>query len=531
MLASFARIRRAARRSPLEATLALAAIGVGLYVLAAPLAASRYPPMTDLPFHAAQAATFRHYWDPAYHFREQFELHPLQSPYMGMYALGAALMLIFPPLLAVKITLAALLGLVPAGLAVMFHGMKKSPLLGLMGLGICWGNLTHWGFTNYVGALGLFAMTVGLTLLVLDRPTRRRRVALGLCLVALFFMHIFRFPFGIAAVVGTALVMFPVTRRLRPILLPMLPSLALFALWWKLRPAALDGTLGPLSFHLDRLPREFMGAIVEGFTTKVAARALLVDFDVAYAVAVVCLLASALRALRGRRVTGWDVGVTVVPLACAAVFLALFLVLPMRLGLWWYVYPREAVAATLVLFGACPDLPRARWLRVPLVLALGLGGLGAARAVAREYATFQPQTDDFDRITARLPQAPRLFYMVFDHGGTSRSTSPFMHLPAWVQAQKGGWLSWHFAVWNALPVTFRPRGQPGFTVTPMTPPRWEWTPEQIRSPATFDALTPFYDWFLVRKRDAPDDLFQRDPAIQRVDHQGLWWLYKRAGRG
>src|SRR5262249_51341631 len=77
---------------------------------------------------------------------------------------------------------------------------------------------------------GLVAMAVGFALLVLDRPTRGRRVGLALSLVALFFTHIYRFPFGVAAVVGAGVVMYPATRRLPPLLLPLLPALLLFAL-------------------------------------------------------------------------------------------------------------------------------------------------------------------------------------------------------------------------------------------------------------------------------------------------------------
>ncbi|MFT3765806.1 MAG: hypothetical protein QM820_09845 [Minicystis sp.] len=523
----FARTRRMLRRSPLESALIVSAIAVTLYVLAAPLAASRYPPMTDLPFHAAQSATLRHYWDPAWHFRDQFDLRPLAAPYVSFYALGALLMLVFPPVPAVKITIAVLLGLVPAGLAVLFHGMKKSPLLGLLGLGIIWGNLTQWGFLNYVGALGLFAMVVGLTLLLLDRPSRRRQIALFLCLVALFFTHIFRYPFAMAAVVGTAIVMYPATRRFRPILAPLLPAIVLFVVWWKIRPSGQTGALGPLTFELSRFKKEYADAITAGFNDPSVRRAILSDFTIGHVVATFGALAAAARLfLRNRRLTAWDVGVTVVALGCAGVFFVLFVVLPLRIGSWWYVYPREAVAGTIILFAACPDLPRVRWLRVSLVALMSLGGITVARHVARNYAPFDASTADFDRITARLPQAPKVLYMIFDHTGTSRSTTPFMHLPAWVQAQKGGWISWHFAVWDQSPIAYR-RGQPGAVVTPMTPPRWEWTPEQIKKPEIFARLVPFYDWFLVRQKSPPDALFARDPSIQRVAREGSWWLYRR----
>ena len=109
--------------------------------------------MTDLPFHAAYTSILRHYEDPAWHFREQFELHPIAVPYLSHYALGALLMLVLPPLAAVKVATGILLLLVPAGMAVLLRGMKKSPLGALFTLPLVYSSLTHWGFISFVAAL------------------------------------------------------------------------------------------------------------------------------------------------------------------------------------------------------------------------------------------------------------------------------------------------------------------------------------------------------------------------------------------
>lgn len=523
--AALSRLARAVRASPADAVLAAFALAVAAYAVIAPFAVTRYPPMTDLPFHAASTSTFRHYLDPAFHQREQFELHPLAVPYMSMYALGAVLMLVLPAITAVKIAAAVMIALVPAGLAVMFHGMKKSPLLGLLGLGICWCNLSHWGFLNFVGALGLFAMTVGFTLLLLDRPSPRRQVALAVTLVALFFTHIFRYPFALAAVVGTAIVMYPATRRIRPIVPPLVPAIALMATWLAVRPKALVGDAGRVAIHTDRL-KEFAGLLSGAFTDRAEAAA----FDRFFAVAFAVAAAGAAVALLARRFeprsqppAAWAAGVTLIPLCCAAVFLGLFLVLPMQMGVWWYVYPREATAAAFIALGACPDLPKPTFLRAPLVAMLGFAGLSIAQVVVTNYRKFDPATRDFEAITKQIPAAPKLLYLIFDHSGSTRTSTPFIHLPAYVQADKGGWLSFHFAVWGASPITYRPRDEPGAVVPPPVPLRWEWTPQ------VFDVRRQgaFFDWFLVRRTSAPDALFRADPSVERVDHRGSWWLYRR----
>ena len=231
------RATRAITESPLRALLAAASLAVAALVVAGPLLASRYPPMTDLPFHAAHTSILRHYGDPTWHFREQFDLQPIAVPYLSHYAIGALLMWVMPPLAAVKAATVIVLAMVPAGMAVLLHGMKRSPLGALLTLPLVYSTLTHWGFINFVGALGLFAMAVGLAMLVVDRPTPVRRWGLGITLVVLFFTHIFRFPMAIAAVVGTALFLYPATRRLRPVVGPMVPSLVLFGIWLVVRPA------------------------------------------------------------------------------------------------------------------------------------------------------------------------------------------------------------------------------------------------------------------------------------------------------
>jgi hypothetical protein len=519
-----ARIGRSLRASPFEAALAGLALVVAVYAVIAPFVVARYPPMTDLPFHAASTSSLRHYLDPSFHQREQFTWHPLAVPYMSMYAIGAALMLIFPALVAVKIAAAIMVALVPAGLAVMFHGMKKSPLLGLLGLGLAWCNLTHWGFLNFVGALGLFAMCVGLTLLLLDRPSRKRQVALALALIALFFTHIFRYPFAISAVVGTAIVMFPATRRARPIVLPLVPAVGLLLAWLVWRPKALVGEVGRIAIHDERL-KEIPGLLTGAFVDPAERVAFDRFFTIALAVGAASLAVGAVKALVERRRVdvAWKLGVTVIPLACAAVFLGLFLVLPMQMGVWWYVYPREATAAAFVALGAFPDLPRPMILRAPLAALLAFAGLSVASVVVTNYRQFDAATRDFDAIIEKIPKAPKLLYLVFDHGGSTRTSTPFIHLPAYVQADRGGWLSFHFAVWGASPLVYRDPKEPGAVVPPPVPTRWEWTPQR------FDVHRngAFFDWFLVRRRGAPDAIFAADPSIERVDHVGTWWLYKR----
>ena len=69
----------------------------------------------------------------------------------------------------------------------------------------------------------------------------------------MFVTHVFRYPFTLAAVFGSALLLYPATRRWKELLLPALPSLLLFAIWWLVREplAPSENVLGRP--HFERL--------------------------------------------------------------------------------------------------------------------------------------------------------------------------------------------------------------------------------------------------------------------------------------
>jgi hypothetical protein len=308
--------------------------------------------------------------------------------------------------------------------------------------------------------------------------------------------------------------------------LPLLGATILFAIWWKIRPTSLDAQPGLAEevkrgllagFSNVRLGGDYLrNSLTDGFTDDGLRRALVRYFDVCRWVAAAAAVHAVVRRSRDlRRFTAWDMGVTLVPLCCALVFFVLFLVLPLFIGSWFYVYPREATAATVLLLGACPDLPRARWLRVPLLAALCAAGIHVSRVVRAHYADFAQSSEDFYAVTRHIGRAPRLVYSIADHTGTNRSVSAFSHMPAYVQAEYGGWLSWSFAVWDHSPVTYRKSDDPEARLIPNFYPRFD--------PAT---QKPFYDWILIRQKTYPGLMFARD-HIELVDHQGMWWLFHR----
>jgi hypothetical protein len=182
------------------------------------------------------------------------------------------------------------------------------------------------------------------------------------------------------------------------------------------------------------------------------------------------------------------------------------------------------VGVWLFLVAAAPDLPRRFSARLGFVALLSFAVVPMAGFAAARFDDFETATSDFRDLMRDIRPAPRLLYLVYWLGGSPKTASPFLHLPAWIQAEKGGALGFHFAQWGFYPVRYR-------THSPYVPPPFEagfeWSPER------FDVLThgPWFDTFLVRHREDPAELFERDPSIHRVAHRGTWWLYERKPAG
>ena len=500
----------------------LCAVATIVYVIGAPLWAAEYPMMTDFPFHTASSSIFRHYLDPGWHFHEQFAFQLFAVPYVTFYALAAILMFLLPPLVATKLAAALMLTLLPAGLMVLCWGLRKSPLLGLWGLVPVWGAVTHWGFINYVAALGLFAMALGLSLRLAERSSPKLQGMLLAVLVLLFFTDVFRFPSTMVILLLLIVVMYRRVDNVRGVAIPVAVAAALFIAWWVTRAEPLAAALGwfrlPDWSRLLDAGRYAFDIFVGADDTEMFRRVGLL-FGLT---AVVLFVVAALR-LRSWPKGGWVVPAHAVVGIAIVVFMALYLTLPMERGVWWYVFPREITAAVFLVPALLPNLPRKTWAHLGFVIWTAVAIAPLAEYVADAHREFGTTTTHFREIIRELPKAPKLLYLVYDHEGSRAQSSPYVHLPAYAQAERGGWLSYHLAQFEASPLRYRDESDPEAEIPPKTPVRWEWSPQLFQ----LDQHGAFFDWFLVRRARSPDALFASDPTISRVAHFDNWWLYHR----
>lgn len=495
-----------------------------VYVVGAPLWSASYPMMTDFPFHTASSSILRHYLDEGWHFHEQFVFQVFAAPYVTFYALAAVFMLVLPPLAATKLAAAIMLALLPIGLMVLCWGLGKSPLLGLWGLVLVWGSVTHWGFISYIAGLGLFAMAVGLALRMAERPSRLLHLALAAVLVLLFFTDVFRFPITVLMLFAVAMVMRRRANDVRGIVVSAAVAGSVFVAWWLVRDQPLANALAwirpPDWGRLTEAGRYAFDIFVGDDDSQMFRRVGLL-----FAVTALVLFVVAVLRLRSWPRGGWVVPAHAVVGIAAVSLLALYLTLPMEHGAWWYVFPREITAVFFLLPAFLPDLPRKTWAHLGFAVWTAVAIAPLAEHVAEVHREFGQTTVHFREIIKELPRAPKLLYLVYDHEGSRSQSSPYVHLPAYVQAERGGWLSYHLAQFESLPFRYRDENEPGAEVPPATPVRWEWSPQLFH----LDEHGAFFDWFLIRRRSAPDDLLAADPSIERVGQFESWWLYRRRG--
>src|SRR5262249_50271647 len=159
------------------------------------------------------------------------------------------------------------------------------------------------------------------------------------------------------AVAGSLLagaLVYPATRRFSVLLAPLVPGVGLFVLWLFIRPRALAPAFGPIAFHVERLgyigehlfgsylPYESLPPTRESIREHALAMRL---FGLA---TVTVALAWVLARFEGAGApsdvdAAWSRGVSRLPWLIAGGLFLLYLTLPLEVGQWFYVYPREIV--------------------------------------------------------------------------------------------------------------------------------------------------------------------------------------------
>ncbi|HVR69786.1 MAG TPA: hypothetical protein VMT87_02990 [Vicinamibacteria bacterium] len=492
-----------------------------------PVWVPRYPPMTDLPQHAAQVALYvDHVEGGQGPFSDRFRTNYF-TPVIGGYAVAFAAARLVPARTALKVILsAALIGLVLVTLAhvrrtggddwwlvPVFATLASFPF--------------HWGFYNF-----LVAMPLALALLLLARrfiaaPTLPLAAALAAGAVVMFFFHALAFAFATGAA-GLAVVLARLDIRWKGAGLAALASpLPLVVLWLlAVRTGVADSTTPNVwDAGLHRLL--LMVTLPFGYFSSLLTLAG-GTFLLAYPF------------LDGARPSG-RISDWAPAIACAGVLLAAPLSF-MGTGL---VYPRfAALLLPCVLIAlarpgggrreGAAERPRqgaarerregsaqaasapARvrpWRLAALAVTLVMLGESAWAAVAHA------REDTLASVLEGAPPDRRMLYVPLEPGSSHYDYDIHLHSGAWYASEVGGITDFSFAEYFPAPFPYAPGHAPGLYDLPNDPDGFSWQ----------DFRGERYDLFLVRSEEDPTErVFSGAPETPSLRVASPpWWLYER----
>lgn len=200
-----------------------------------------FPPMVDLPQHAAQAYTFLHIDT----YGGIYEVN-WRTPYLGFLLLSAGLSKLFGVLVGIKTAISLILIALPLSLLYYLRVNKANPWLALAGFPLSYGFACYWGFATYMLSVPAGILVVSAALQQTENPTLKNQLRVGLLSLLLFFTH--PITFGACMLIAGALCIntlcekhlhSPLTKvydAFTQLCCPYLPALLLTLVWLSLKP-------------------------------------------------------------------------------------------------------------------------------------------------------------------------------------------------------------------------------------------------------------------------------------------------------
>jgi hypothetical protein len=404
-----------------------------------------YLPLVDLPQHVALHAIWNHIDDPAFNLGGRFNVS-LATPYALPHLAAHAAARFLGPEGGLRLVLILSLIAFPLAALALLRAFQRPAEIALAAFPASLSFVYWYGFISYVMALPLILLGIALSrrCAALGRPRDALLLAgLGLIAVAThgFAFMVLAFLAGIAALATTRAI-----SRLALIAAALCPGL-LWSLIWAARSASavsaepLPTTWG---FASDRM--RFGLATIFGMHT-LASRVWMV------AAGVLCVLGVALWRARasgeagpasGRRALGMvALAAIAAALLCPEVFMNTW-------GLWERIPPVAFVAVA----GAVPwpVAPRARrW------LATGLTAIAvfASATALRDGLVFSRQAGGIRELAMQIPRGSRVMWSACgEERPWRRATPSFKHVGAYLQAERGGDLSYSFAHFQHMVVRY-----------------------------------------------------------------------------
>lgn len=464
-----------------------------------------FPPMIDLPQHAAQVAIFLRLLQGTEPWADVYRINWL-TPYWAGYALTAVLALWMPAVVAIKLVVSAAVSMTSIAAAYLRRESGGSVDWDWLFLPIGFGFAFDWGLFNFLVAVPIALCYLALSLNYLRHPSLYRATAVALASSALLLCHILIVLFACAMGVMLAFLVAGNTRLALRRIAPFIAPAPIVLLWWLfvLLPEAQAQSPSDWNISLARL-----GEVV------VFAAGQQNDW-LGIQLALLAICAPVLFGARCMADKRWCI--------------------PFALFLLWMLLGPDCI------FGNGFTYQRFGVFFFPmLVLALrpGTGGFKAGRywlpaiglaltlPIAFRLHSFEQESADYRKVAATIPPGGRLLAAIVDRNSKVNDQPTYLHFGAWYSAQGLGMHEFSFAAFVPEIVRFSKKGS-----RPRIGIGLEWSP-RVYTPA----ILGDFDYLLVRKGGSwfavgPNTASPEAPCqLPIISRDGSWTLYRQeAGR-
>jgi len=477
---------------------------IACLLCAIPVVVSHYPPMVDLPQHAAQISAVRGILGETWGFADLFELNWF-TPYWLGYGLVLALSELVGIVWAFKLVLAAAVCAFPWAAGRFCTRMGCPPAWNWMLIPLPFGFAYQWGFFNFIVAAPFGFLFLCALLEVRDRSGWLPYVKIGLWLHFLFFAHVLTAAFF--CIVAALLLASPWNglREWSRRCLPILTILPVAGLWLFTSLRDSPTASAPVVWSLG--PHRLTGFLPSFVSSPTAA-----------AGQVLGLLVLALPLLSGARIRR-----NVAAWAPFVAYVSWLLLFPHLVGGTSFTYERFSIFGVPLYFicfeaaktGGMQNRDRVIGAGLALVSVFILGWHGI------RASTFNQETARYQSVMQQAEPGKRVLMMTFDPRSHASASPLMLHLGCWYQAEHGGLCEFNFASNWVTPARFR-EGTTGIQQS------FEWAPQ------SFDWTRhrgDVYDYFLVRHPASAESWLREKShgAVGLLASDGEWQLYAKTG--
>jgi hypothetical protein len=406
-----------------------------------------YLPLVDFPQHVALHAIWNNIADPAFHLNGRFRV-TLSTPYALPHLAAHAAARFLGPEGGLRAVL--VLSLVGFPLAALFllREFDRPPEIALAAFPAALSFVYWYGFVSYVMSLPLILL--GIALARRCAVSGRLRDGAILTLLALLTVATHAFAFLVLLLLGgiAALATTRAFSRLALVAAALAPGVVWSVIWTvsssaEVSAEPLKTSYGPLRERLQILLGSAFGSYTLDRRVLTIALASAAVFGAALWLS--RRPAPAAGDARGRRALGL-VAVAAIcgSLLCPQVFMNTW-------GLWERVPPIAFVAFA----GALP-WPTAAETRARLAAGLAAIALFASGTALAQGLAFSEQAKGIRELAEELPRGARVMWTACgEEQPWRRATPSFKHFGAYVQAARGGDLSYSFAHFHHMVVRYR----------------------------------------------------------------------------